>query len=377
MIGLNDAETILQLGAGRFLRAFVDRFVQHANDSGQQVGRIVAVQSTPGTRAELLNEQRNGFQVLVRGILAGTEFDQIETVNSISRALNADRHWDQVLQISRSEPLKYIVSNATEAGYVIAEQDQLATSPASTLPGKLTQLLWHRFQSQAAPLTILPCELIERNADKLLKLVEDQANRWNLPDDFLHWIRHSCVWLNNLVDCIVTPPSGNLSPAESAPLTVQAEPFALWAIERPSNVAARLFDDPAITWVDDLTPYYLRKVRILNGLHSAMVGQYLNSQFETVQQVLSDQDAARWVRGLLFEEILPTIAYRVTEAASFADQTWDRLRNPFLSHRLSDIALNHSAKVAVRLRPTFDEYVQLFGREPTRLAAIIKKSVVS
>ena len=45
------AETILQFGAGRFLRAFVDRFVQHANDAGQDVGKVVVVQSTPGARA--------------------------------------------------------------------------------------------------------------------------------------------------------------------------------------------------------------------------------------------------------------------------------------------------------------------------------------
>ena len=57
------AETVLQFGAGRFLRGFVDRFIQNANDAGQNVGQVVVVQSTPGARAALLNEHPDGYRV--------------------------------------------------------------------------------------------------------------------------------------------------------------------------------------------------------------------------------------------------------------------------------------------------------------------------
>jgi tagaturonate reductase len=120
--------------------------------------------------------------------------------------------------------------------------------------------------------------------------------------------------------------------------------------------------------VDELAPYYLRKVRILNGLHTAMVGKFMHAGFQTVQQVLADPVAVRWVRGVLFEEIVPTIAYRVADVALFADRTWDRLRNPYLSHPLKDIALHHAEKVRVRLQPTRVEYEKLFGKSPTRLS---------
>ena len=60
-------ETILQFGAGRFLRAFFDRFVHQANESGQQVGRIVVVQRSADQRSELLNDNSQGYNVLVRG----------------------------------------------------------------------------------------------------------------------------------------------------------------------------------------------------------------------------------------------------------------------------------------------------------------------
>jgi mannitol-1-phosphate/altronate dehydrogenase len=48
-------ETILQFGAGNFLRAFADLFVEHANRTAIPVGRIVVVQSTDSGRGNLLN----------------------------------------------------------------------------------------------------------------------------------------------------------------------------------------------------------------------------------------------------------------------------------------------------------------------------------
>src|SRR5438552_278690 len=123
------AETILQFGAGRFLRAFVDRFVQHANDAGQGVGHVIVVQSTPGARADLLNRQPEGYHVLVRGYQDGALIERVEPVRSIRRAIAAMEEWEQVLEMARSPELRYIVSNATEAGYVLDPADRVDGSP--------------------------------------------------------------------------------------------------------------------------------------------------------------------------------------------------------------------------------------------------------
>lgn len=359
-------ESILQFGAGRFLRAFVDRFVQEANDAGQQVGRVVVVQSTPGSRAEVLGKSA-GFHVVVRGYDDGELIDRAENVRSISRAVVAGTAWGEVLTLARSPALKYIVSNATEAGYALDDADRVDAAPPASLPGKLTQVLWQRFQAGAAPVVLLPCELIERNADKLRELCLAQSRLWALPAEFSAWLA-DLPWLNNLVDCIVTPGPADHPLAESDPALISAEPYRLWAIERPAAGVPALFTHPAIRLVDDLAPFYLRKVRILNGTHSAMAAKFQPAGFETVGQVLDDSDARRWVRDLMFEEIVPTLAYRLEGVAEFADQTFDRLRNPFLKHRLSDILLNHAAKVAVRLAPTRTEYEALFSRPPKKLS---------
>jgi len=369
-------ETVLQFGAGRFLRAFVDRFLQNANDEGQAVGRVVVVQSTPGQRADLLNSQPEGYHVLVRGLADGQIVDRTESVRSISRALVAQNQWDEVLTVARSNELRWIVTNATEAGYALHEADRADSAPPQSLPGKLTQVLWERFRARAAPPILLPCELIEGNAAKLCEIVCSLARAWSLPEIFTDWVARDCQWLKNLVDCIVTPAPANHPLANGDKLLVSAEPFMLWAIERPAHCKPAdfektLFRHPAIRVVDELAPYYLRKVRILNGLHSAMAAKFRPADFETVLQVVSDREAVKWLRALLFEEIVPTIAWRVDDAALFADQTFDRFRNPFLAHKLSDIMMNHEAKVQVRLQPTRDEYMKLFGHAPKKLGEVL------
>jgi tagaturonate reductase len=363
-------ETILQFGTGRFLRAFADAFIQYGNDRGQNVGRVVVVQSTAGDRAGLLAD-RHAYHILVRGLENGQVVDRVERVECIRRALPAATRWDEVLAAAASPAIRTLISNTTEAGYATDPSDRLDDWPAKSFPARLTQLLWHRCQKGAAPLLILPCELIERNADKLRDLVVQQAQTWSLPQDFQQWIARDCTWLNNLVDRIVTLPADEHPLKKDDPLLIQAEPYALWAIERPRPGWEAPVKHPSVEAVDDLTPYYLRKVRILNGVHTALVGKFMPRGFETVQQALKDPEVMDWVLGLIYEEIVPVIAYRVPDVARFARQTLERFANPFLQHRLADIAKYHAEKVQVRLKTTAEEYERLFGKKPRRLLEAI------
>ncbi|MSU78271.1 MAG: altronate dehydrogenase, partial [Gemmataceae bacterium] len=186
-------ETILQFGTGRFLRAFVDRFVHQANEAGQAVGRIVVVQRSADHRSAGLHNNPAGYRVLVRGYQDGELVERHEPVKSISRVVSADKQWSDVLAFAKSPDLRFIVTNATESGYVLAPEDKL-TAPPETLPAKLTQVLWARFQAKAAAPVMLPCELIERNADKLTDLIGTQSETWNLPSEFRDWVRNDCVW---------------------------------------------------------------------------------------------------------------------------------------------------------------------------------------
>ena len=367
------SETVLQFGAGRFLRGFVDRFIANLNQQSIPVGKVVVVQSTPGKRAELLNQCCDGYPVVVCGIEKGAVVERVETVDCISRALTATEQWSDVLALATSDDLKFVVSNATEAGYVLSRTKD---GPPESLPGKLTAVLHERFKADKEPLTILPCELIPQNADKLLDLVIQQGDAWDLGKAFAHYASDHCRWMNNLVDCIVSDLPNDDPRLKDHPLAIMAEPYALLAIEQddrhyisPENFP--LANHAAVELVSNLEPYYLRKVRVLNGVHTAMVAKYLGSSLDTVQRILADDAGQRWARDLLYGEILPTLIGRVEGAVQFVDDTLDRFTNPFLSHRLSDIRLNHEQKVPVRLVPTADDYEHRFGCRPPLLQAAI------
>jgi len=359
-------ETILQFGAGKFFRGFADLFVHQANEAGQELGRIVVVQSTGDDRAKLLNAQGGRYHVLVRGIENGQTIDRVEESASISRALAATHQWDDILGVARSPELRYVISNTTEVGYALDPNDRLSARPPRSFPAKLLLILHERFQAGGAGLTIVPCELFEHNGDVLRDLVLQLAETWHMPEPFRQWLRHDCFWLSTLVDRIVAARPAEHPLLETDALLTVAEPYALWAIEQKEG-AGLFLRHPAVKRAADVQPYFLRKVRILNAAHTALVGKARQRGIPFVREAVLDPDIAAWLNRLLFEEIVPTVAERVDDAAGFARQTLERFRNPFIVHKFSDIAMYHEAKVKIRLLTTRAEYVAKFGHAPPLL----------
>src|SRR5262249_35058805 len=170
--------------------------------------------------------------VLVRGYEDGKLVERVDAVRSVCRALLAQNQWNEVLAVARSADLRYIVTNATEAGYALDAADHVDSVSPKSMPAKLSRVLWERFEAGAPPLVLLPCELIEGNAAKLCDIVCSLARQWSLPGDFVSWVTGRCQWLDNLVDCIVTPGPADHPLAARDKLLVCAEPFPLWAIPR-------------------------------------------------------------------------------------------------------------------------------------------------
>ena len=364
-------ETVLQFGTGKFLRAFVDLFVHELNQKDAPVGRVVVVQSTGGDRARAFGDRDGRYHVALRGLRQGRPIDETIQVQSVGRALAADDDWTNVLEVGRGRALQAIVSNTTEAGYALDPREKSTDSPPRSFPGKLLSVLKARFEAAAPGVSILPCELLDRNAERLLDLVVQTARRWELSGDLIDWIRSECTWHNTLVDRIVSAPSPDDALAADDPLFAVAEPFALWLIEgRPR--ASALMNHPAIRQVDRLEPYHLRKVRILNGAHTALVAKAVPAGFQIVREAVLDGEIGSWLRTLLFEEIVPTLEGRTEDPRGFAREVLQRFANPFLDHRLADIALHHDVKIKTRLTPTYEEFLAKFGRAPRLLEEVLR-----
>src|SRR5262249_54312636 len=131
---------------------------------------------------------------------------------------------------------------------------------------------------------------------------------------------------------------------------------------------------PAVRVTDDVQPFFLRKVRILNAAHTALVCKAMPRGFTTVRPAVEDREIGPWLERLLFEEVVPVLEGRCEDPAGFARQTLERFRNPFQEHKLSDIAKFHEAKVKIRLVPTRAEFAEKLGRPPALLDEVLAQS---
>lgn len=366
---------VLQFGTGRFLRAFIDPILPERS--------VTVIQSRPNAEgARQINDAgSSGYHVWTRGKSDGEIIDRFQTVRSLSRALIAARDWPEVLQLAQHPELNLVVSNTTESGLRLDERDQASTNcleecPAS-YPARLMTLLWVRFKKGLPGLTILPMELVEGNADVLKRLVVEQA-AMSFPSDgsdFTDWISGENRWLSNLVDRIVVGVNAKTPWEGNDPLAAVAEPFAMLAVKDdglPRNV---LPEHPMISWHDELDPLFIRKVRILNGLHTAMVARCLPLGVGTVKQVVETEEHRLWLEAILQEEILPTLSARGINASEFASQVIERFENPFFEHKLSDIANGHSAKLQTRIAPTVQEHIEAFGGTPAKLSWVLNADI--
>lgn len=375
----NSVVKILQFGEGNFLRAFVDSMVCDANAAGVFAGGVCVCNLRRSGSVEKIKNAGGIYNLISRGMQNGAAVSKISKIDSVVDAVNPYSEFEKFISFAESETLRFIVSNSTEAGIRFSADDSVADTPPETFPAKLTLLLhkrWRHFGGDIAKgLVILPCELLERNGDALKECVFKYAELWRLEPAFAEWLDAACVFCNTLVDRIVSghPSADEKDPAVRAlddPISVVAEPYLLWAIQ-PKSVAAELPLDKCglnVIFCDDIAPYRSRKVTLLNAPHTAMTAVGLLSGMETVREAVDDPLVGKFVRGLMFEELVPTLAMPQAESESFARDVVDRFRNPFLEHKLKSIALNFVSKCNVRLVPPTEKYFEKFGKVPQRLA---------
>jgi tagaturonate reductase len=375
-------ERAVQFGTGAFLRGFVEFFLDEANRRGLFGGRVVMVGSTGSGRDRALNEQDGLYTLVAQGIDHAARRRTYRVISSVSRALVASTEWDEVMRCAESRDLELIFSNTTEVGIVLDEGDALAGSdrvPHRSFPAKLARMLLHRARhfryDVARTPVVIPCELIEDNGDRLRDVVRALGARWGLEPEFMRWL-DAVPFCNTLVDRIVqgapTPEQaveiGATLGYDDAMITV-CEPYRLFAIQADERVRARLrfaAADPGIVLADDVSPYRERKVRLLNGSHTAIVSLALLAGFTTVREAVGHPLLGAFLRTTLFDEITPSV--RVPGAEEFAKGVLDRFANPYMAHALWDITLQGGTKLRVRLVPVMLSYAQRTGQVPRALA---------
>jgi tagaturonate reductase len=377
----NAPEKVLQFGEGNFLRAFVNYWFDVANEKANWNGKCCLVQPIPQGLTDLINRQEGLYTLYLRGTENGQKVDRKRVISSVSRCLNPyeEDGYYEMMKVAVSDDLEYIVSNTTEAGIVYDPACELADKPASSFPGKLTQVLYERFKAGKSGLIILSCELIDNNGKELQKCVGQYIDQWGLQAEFAAYVNEKCTFCSTLVDRIV--PGRIRNADEVARLDAEngyadllmdvGEVFGVWNIEGPAWLENKLpFKSAGVNCivVPDVTPYKKRKVRILNGSHTGMVlGAYL-AGYDIVRDCMHDDAIRGYMNKMIFEEIIPVLPLAKEDVESFAAAVQDRYNNPFINHELLSISLNSTSKWKARNMPSFLEYLEKFGKLPVCLA---------
>lgn len=373
-------EKIIQFGTGAFLRGFAEYFVDEANRRGMFGGSVVAVSSTGSQRDALLNEQDGLYTLAIQGVEGSAARQRYRIIASLSRAVSARDDWSAVLDLARSPDVEVVISNSTEVGIVLDEDDRFDASPPRSFPGKLTRFLAERARAfdydARRGVIVLPCELIEDNGDTLRSVVQTLSRRWALGARFEHWLSGAVTFCNTLVDRIVT---GVVSAEESDRigrllgyrdgLITACESYALFAIQGDDRLRARLGfadADPRVIVTPDIRPHRERKVRVLNGAHTISVPVALLAGLETVRDAVEDERVGRFIRRVVFDDIVPSLD--APGAEEFANEVLERFANPHIRHALIDITLYGTTKMRVRVVPSIVDYYRRARRAPTSLA---------
>jgi len=381
-------ERIIQFGEGNFLRAFVDWQVHIMNNTLDFNTGVVVVQPIEKGLIDLLAQQDNLYTVYLQGIKNGSPSKDHSVVDCITRCINPYENFDAYLKLAENPEMRFIISNTTESGIAFEPSDKLSSAPPKSYPAKLTSLLYHRYKYFSGDtekgFIIIPCELIDRNGEKLQQVVLQLCQLWNLEETFVTWIKESCTFCCSLVDRIVTGfPRDTINEITSElgykdNAVVVGEQFHLWVIEAPDFVAEEFPAHKAdlnTLIVKDMTPYRTRKVRILNGSHTALTPVAYLYGIETVGEAISHQVVGKFVKELISEEIVKTIDLPADELNYFANEVIDRFSNPFIEHYVMSISLNSWSKYKARNLPTLLDYLEREQELPKRmvfaLAALI------
>lgn len=351
------------IGVGAFHRCHQAEFTDDALET--EFGRwgVVGINICPPRLADTLGRQDGIYTRLLRD---GDRVDA-RVIGCLAATVDAQDGGDAAVTVLETPGVDVVSITATEKGYchhpATGEIDRAHPDivhdlahpdrPRS-LPGLIVRALERRMQSHGQPISFVSCDNIPSNGVILESVVRAVAE-WRGPD-LVRWIDRSVAFPSTMVDRIVpaTAPE-DIAFVEQAygyrdNAVVVGEPFRQWVIE--SRFAGRVppWDRAGATFVDDVTPFELIKMRVLNAAQTSFAYLGLLTGHEHTCDDAADPLLAGFVRRMLIEESLPTLPpVPGVDAPAYLEQSFARIRNTAIRHRNHQIATDGSRKIVQRI----------------------------
>ncbi|UIJ72503.1 mannitol dehydrogenase family protein [Aurantimonas sp. HBX-1] len=355
---------IVHLGVGAFHRAHQAVYLDDLL-AGDPQWAIAGASLRRADMRDALAAQDNLFTVAVRS----GEGTTLRVVGSL-RAIHVAPENPEALLAAMCDPAVRIVSlTVTEKGYChdpatgdldpahpdIAADLTRPRAPTSS-PGLLAEALRRRREAGIVPFTVMPCDNLPENGPTVHRIVSQYAAL--IDGGLARFVENDVAFAGTMVDRIV-PATSEADIAEvSAQLgaedawPVMTEPFTQWVIEDRFPTGRPDFASVGAEMVADVEPFERMKLRMLNGSHSTLAYLGYLAGYETVSQTMADAHFERLIRGLMTEEVMPTLTVPGADLGAYRDALIRRFNNPALKHRTWQIAMDGSQKLPQRLLGT-------------------------
>ena len=162
--------TIIQFGEGNFLRCFVDWMIDIMNQKTDFKGEVIIIQPRVNGLVQLLKNQNNTYHTYLTEWQNNKALKTIRKIKCIKDTVDPYKEYTSYLAYAIDPSVTFIVSNTTEAGITFSDEALIKDICPTGFPAKLTTFLYTRytyFGEDANTITIIPCELIEKQWQKI------------------------------------------------------------------------------------------------------------------------------------------------------------------------------------------------------------------
>jgi fructuronate reductase len=365
----------VHFGVGAFMRAFVASYNDAALAAKGGDWGIGGVSLRQKKVWEQLHPQDCLYTLAIRANDIA-EHRLIGAIRSIDVAAQNPR---RIIDMLADSAVHVVTITVTEKGYCLAPDsgDLDRSSPAlehdfrdlrepQSMPGLLVAGMQQRRKTNSGPLTIVSCDNLPDNGSRLRNGVLAFADE--VDASLRAWIETHVSFPATMVDRI-TPATTAEDLDEAAQIIgvrdeamVMTEPFVQWVIEDNFSADRPYWEAGGAMLVDDVRPYEVAKLQLLNGPHSALAYLgYLAGQ-ELLSDVMQSVDFAAYARILMSCEISPVTAEPAgMEHAAYIEELVRRFENAALQHRTWQIAMDGSQKLPQRLLNTIRSQLKRGG----------------
>ncbi|MCK0172759.1 mannitol dehydrogenase family protein [Mycolicibacterium sp. F2034L] len=364
---------IVHFGVGGFHRAhqamYVDRLLQQGD--AREWG-ICGIGVLPGDRkmADVLAEQ-DGLYTLILENPDGTREARI--IGSIVDYRFASDDREGVIELLAAPTTRIVTLTITEGGYDVASLED----DAGSVFGLVTAALGRRRDRGVPSPTIVSCDNIEGNGEVARAAFTAFAERTD--PELAEWITANTRFPNSMVDRItpVTTPEVTASVREDFGIEdawpVVAEPFTSWVLEDDFGDGRPAFEEVGVLLVDDVTPYELMKLRLLNASHQALCYFAYLAGYRLVHDAAGDPLFAEFLRRYMDLEAGPTLKpVPGIDLDDYKRTLLERFANPGVRDTIARLCYGSSDRIPKWLLPVIRENLRTGA--PIRLSTAVVAS---